>query len=434
MEQLETGERGVCQHGPVALINPYEQLRKYECQDCQAVLTCSCDREIAVHVLPHQAMRSVDAQRFEVRVTDPLVDGVCHECRGRTPPPAPRKPHRGAASPIHRYYWREIYKETNRRFIQWLREQGMPLHGPDGQSAVMTLAREHADQYTALERIVIEGIKERHASNPMYDFARPSDADVLAACGAPVEDYPACYLTPTIGHVEVLPVDTNDVTSAVSVEEFVARRLRSTGREVMLCESRPFHALYATLMWPWVQDPADSRSRVSGFGRRTPAEDGSSDLIWTMLPEDFGSPAHPLRRSASLQAHLDRLPATTDELLWVFDYWTPCAEDLKQYLWAHEEADAERARRLIEILGPEQAKAILSFLADDYWGRYLGWPDLVTWRNSGHTSTDIRFVEVKSSNDRLSEDQRDWMTSNSRILKLPFTIAKVHKTQVLNRH
>ena len=142
MEQLKSVEHAFCRHRLLVVINLYEQLRKYECRDCQAVLTCSCDWEIAVHVLPHQAMRSVDAQRFEVRVTDPLTDRVCHECRGETPPAAPRKPYRGAASLVQRYYWREIYKETNRRFIQWLRGQGLPLRSPGGQSMVMALARD----------------------------------------------------------------------------------------------------------------------------------------------------------------------------------------------------------------------------------------------------------------------------------------------------
>ena len=105
----------------------------------------------------------------------------------------------------------------------------------------------------------------------------------------------------------------------------------------------------------------------------------------------------------------------------------------QEYLWAYESTDTERGRRLIEILGPGQIKAILRFLADDYWGRYLGWPDLVSWRSTERTSTDIEFVEVKSSSDRLSEDQRAWMTNNSNILKLPFRIAKVHKTRVLTR-
>ncbi|MFI6524686.1 VRR-NUC domain-containing protein [Streptomyces uncialis] len=39
---------------------------------------------------------------------------------------------------------------------------------------------------------------------------------------------------------------------------------------------------------------------------------------------------------------------------------------------------------------------------------------------------DVEFIEVKSSSDKLSEDQRDWIVNNHELLKLPFKIAKVH--------
>ncbi|KUO17108.1 hypothetical protein AQJ91_32230 [Streptomyces dysideae] len=122
-----------------------------------------------------------------------------------------------------------------------------------------------------------------------------------------------------------------------------------------------------------------------------------------------------------------------EEMLWVFDYWTPYAEELRQYLWAYSPTDVERGRRLIQILGPEQVKRVLRFLADDYWGRYLGWPDLVSWSETGLGAADVEFIEVKSSSDKLSEDQRYWILKNSEILKLPFKVAKVHRVQRIIR-
>ena len=51
-----------------------------------------------------------------------------------------------------------------------------------------------------------------------------------------------------------------------------------------------------------------------------------------------------------------------------------------------------------------------------------GWPDLLLYRQG-----EFKFVEVKSSNDKLSEEQKSWIGDNHDILKLPFAIAKIHK-------
>ena len=65
---------------------------------------------------------------------------------------------------------------------------------------------------------------------------------------------------------------------------------------------------------------------------------------------------------------------------------------------------------------------ILRYLVDDYWGRYLGWPDLMVIRES-----EFKFVEVKSANDKLSEDQQRWIRDNHNILEFQFIIAKVRQ-------
>ena len=63
--------------------------------------------------------------------------------------------------------------------------------------------------------------------------------------------------------------------------------------------------------------------------------------------------------------------------------------------------------------------------ADDYWGRYLGWPDLLIYRGA-----EYRMVEVKSSSDKLSDDQKRWIRDNHEILKLPFKLVKLRKKEV----
>ena len=89
-----------------------------------------------------------------------------------------------------------------------------------------------------------------------------------------------------------------------------------------------------------------------------------------------------------------------------------------------KQQDIEEAafRRLIEILPAESVLAILRYLVDDYWGRYLGWPDLLL-----HRADEFLLVEVKSSSDKLSAEQMRWIVDNHDALKLPFRMAKLHR-------
>ena len=98
------------------------------------------------------------------------------------------------------------------------------------------------------------------------------------------------------------------------------------------------------------------------------------------------------------------------------------SERLRQYLWAHRDADVNRARRLIELLPADTVLGILRYLVDDYWGRYLGWPDLLL-----HRDGEFLFVEVKSSSDKLSAEQMRWIIDNHALLLLPFRLAKLHR-------
>lgn len=256
-----------CKHRDRSLLNPWESIRKYVCADCSAVMTCACDSEIATYVVPHQALRGRDQHtQDDVAVTHPLVARVCHDCRGEAVPAHPKAAHRRAASLVHRYYWHEIWRETDLEFLAWCRSQGLPLLDASGKPLFFEYRREHQQQYDDIQRVVVDRIKAVHAQNPKYDFTRPSDADVIRTCEVTVESIQACYLGRSTGPVLVLPLGGSDPSQAVQVEEFVARSLRAQGREVMFCESRPFQALYGSLMWLWVQSLSDPCLRVCMWG------------------------------------------------------------------------------------------------------------------------------------------------------------------------
>ena len=111
-----------------------------------------------------------------------------------------------------------------------------------------------------------------------------------------------------------------------------------------------------------------------------------------------------------------------DEQKWLFDYWLPYSVDFRQYLWAHRAEHVETARAILDILPAPTILSILRYLIQDYWGRYCGWPDLLV-----HRGEEFFFAEVKSSGDKLSEDQKRWIGDNYNSLKIPFTLVKIHK-------
>ena len=95
-----------------------------------------------------------------------------------------------------------------------------------------------------------------------------------------------------------------DGEEPVSVEKFVSRYFERQGFQVLSTENAPLHVLFGVYMWPLIQDPEDPRSRRIGFGNRH-GFDGTeqSEIIWTLLPEDFGKSTYGRRRRAAIEEH-----------------------------------------------------------------------------------------------------------------------------------
>lgn len=402
----------VCEHRHVGCLNQHEFIRKYRCDDCGAVMMCACDESFGQRFLAHQLSEGCELDTQErVPVTHGFHPGLCNSCRGLPLVPAPGAAIHGRTSKIKRFYWRELFFRETEAFADW---EGA---NPDAQPDEAKAARKR------IEGDVLEAIKALHASAPLYDMREPSSADMLQRCQVEIDPlYPEYATSPEKGAVVMLAGEI------VSPEAFAAHHYSAPGWSAMPLESVPFHALYGVMMWLLIEHPSDPKNRMAGFGSRTAFEAGvEGEQIWMRLPEDFGTPGYGRRRKTAIDEHFNFFfkpdgYADRGYLLELFDYWRVPSERLRQYLWAHRDADVDRARRLIELLPADTVLAILRYLVDDYWGRYLGWPDLLLHRNG-----EFLLVEVKSSSDKLSGDQMRWITDNHAQLKLPFRLAKLHR-------
>lgn len=396
-----------CPHTRVSCLNPYELIRKYRCDACSAVMMCACDESFGRRFLAHQLTVGRELQtQTDVPVDLGFVASTCPECRGLPALPTPLAESFGRTSKIRRYYWRELFFLTTPRQAEW------------AEANVDASSQEHNTAMAAIEAEALEEIKARHAAAPKYVFSEDSQAEVLHRYDVDVQAIDAIYSDqPAKGAMIVLGDET------VSPEAYVSHLYQSQGWSVMPLESMPFHALFGVMMWLVIQDASDPLVQLVGFGDRHAYETSRKKVpIWTFLPDDFGSTAYAQRRQQQIARHLGRFPDDRDGMLWLFDYQRPMSSDLRQYLWAHREDDVDRARRLIEVLAPAQIVAILRYLVYAYWDRYLGWPDLLL-----HRDEEILLVEVKSSSDRLSTAQKEWIAGNHEHLRLPFRLVKLHR-------
>ncbi|HDH27914.1 MAG TPA: hypothetical protein ENH13_02135 [Euryarchaeota archaeon] len=404
-----------CDHPSVACLNPYETIRKYQCQSCGEVMMCECEKDVAYRFFPSNLSTSRELKtQNRFHVTLGFQEGVCNSCRGLPEEAYPKAQMYRLKSKIHRYYWREIYFETTKRFADWAESQGYQEY--------CIAERDHHEVYTSINQTVVKEIKELHRINPKYIYEGESANEVITKNEVDVISLDGVYLKPSPGRAAIL-----DRGEICSVEEFAKRHFERLGYKVLFTESVPFHVLFGVFMWLLIQDSTDSKVDMVGVGDREAFDNGTKgDIIWTLLPEDFGTSGYAQRRAKSIEEHFSMLPGSKEELFWLFEYWVDHSANLRQYLWAHRPQDLAKAKEIISILPADATRQILRYLVEDYWGRYLGWPDMLVYN-----SCEFFFVEIKSSKDKLSEVQKNWIRGNKNYLHLPFKLVKIHKKGVI---
>ena len=372
-----------CNHPSWDLLNPWEYARKYQCASCGGVAICECD-QVFVDRFPYQAevVQLAADPLTELPVSLGVVEDVCPSCRGEIDTPYPHADGWGSPRLIDRYYWREIAKEAYSAH----RKDGFP------PKAVWKAARQR--------------IKDLHDASPKYALDQHDR-------GHPPENLEEIQITGehVVGSDGVGRWMVGD--DIVRVEELAARWLRSKGWEVLTSERYLPAGLFATFMGLVVQDPADEALEHVMFGKR----DFSNELVDIMMPRDHHTPAWFSRRKSLLRSHISELDL--DDWEFYVEYWWDAWSSYREYLWVESHEHKDLLRWLFEWR-PERARATLLYLAENYWGRYTGWPDLMA-RRCGR----LRLFEVKSPNDRLSEDQIRWFNDNDDRLGFDVAIIRV---------
>ncbi len=380
-------------------------------------MMCVCDEERGRKFLPHQLQFGKRLKSQErVPVTLGFVASVCNECRGLPVEAYPVASTPGRTSKIKRYYWRELAFREHELFEEY---------GGKPDNYIYEIGEIESDTVRRAREQALVDIKKLHETNPKYSYKEESTDSVINRCGVSVRNV----------HVEY--VQDGDRKSKVShdgalltVEEYAETTYKSLGYDVLFLESIPFHVIFSVFTWLVIQDPDDPNVQMARFSERSAYEAyWSKNPIWVPLPSDFGTSGYAERRSVQIENHFEMLLEGREGLLWFFDYWLPYSEGLRQYLWAHREEHISKARKVIEILEPLTTLKIVRYLLNNYWKRYLGWPDLLVFNTSGYL-----FVEVKSSKDKLSEEQKYWIENNSGELHLPFEMLKVHRTSAQQNH
>jgi hypothetical protein len=378
-------------------------------------MMCACEENFARRFLPHQISKGTElVTQHPVLVTLGFQERICNTCRGLPEEPYPKAESYGKTSKIERYYWREIYFETTRRFAEWA-----DMHN---YTDYRMAHKDNHPIYDAIRKDVVDYFKKLHGHTPKYAYQEKSQEEIISEFKVEVVRLDGVYVEHTEREARI--ASGNNTYSA---EGFVAHHYEQQGYETLYLESRPFHAMFAIFMWMLIQDPADPLVRIVGIGDRTAFDEGRKGaVIWLHLPQDFGTAGYATRRVEAINKHFALIPNERDELLWTFNYWVEPSADLRQYLGVHNQKDVERARKLVSLLPVDVIHRILRYLIANYWKRYIGWPDLLIYKPN-----DYFLAEVKSSKDKLRENQKNWIQGNSSDLHLPFRIVKIHKKRGL---
>ncbi len=398
-----------CPHNQVVCLNEYELIRKYRCINCAGVMMCICDQKHGEKFLPHQLEYGCVLETQEsILVTHYFQKNICNECKGLALINAPVSSAPGRTSNILRYYWREISFQTTQLFHKKY---------PNLEKHINTEFQFEKER-KKIEKEVVKRIKELHRLTPKYIYDKAITEPEL------IEKYKIHKYEIEAIHRHESSEKSNKVRflkddNLLTVEEYALSFFKEKGYFGFESESIPFHVLWGAILAPIIQDPNDEYVRNVQFGNRGDFDNKSGGKqISCLLPSDFGTQGYYERRKNEICIYINNLCNIKNK----FGSYLSNSIELRSYLWAHEEKYIQTTRRIIEKLSDTDIKKVLHYISKNYWNNYCGWPDLFIFNN-----TSFKFVEVKSSNDKLSEEQKNWIQGNYKELGFEFEIFKICK-------
>jgi hypothetical protein len=215
----------------------------------------------------------------------------------------------------------------------------------------------------------------------------------------------------------------NRAGELVTVEELAEEWYAHGGYECLSCERSLISSLVGTFLASVIQDPSDPRVvRCYRHSTRGWSQSNrNTPIIAFDLPEDFGNAAYYERRQEAFASRMEALK-TRESLPSFFEDLLAESEGLRDYLWVNDESTLHVARAAIRVIPQNVVVACIDWAIRDFWLRQPGWPDLFVFRGD-----EFRFVEVKSPNDELSQEQMRWFEWALEAAKLPCEICRVKK-------
>lgn len=400
-----------CKHGKVEIVNWYELVPKYRCLECGAILICECERTRSARLLPHQT-RQAGGPGFRRVPVDEFGLNICHHCRGKVLPPAPRAKLPGQKGKVQRFYWREINRTYYEKVAAWLDECDLDLD-------LLEFQKQHPKEAALLKKESLCYWQEVHQKDPLYNTKERDQQTFLEGTPIPILEITAPYevvIAPNGHRLGRFRLEEGDL---VSVEGYARHYYKKEGWQPHDCERRLIATLCAVYMSPVYQDPTDERLMTGYRASTHPASrEGNPHVIAVSMPDDFGQPSNFQRRHRAYEKRLKELVNVTDPMK-EFDRLIGFSAPIRDYLEVHE-TEINLARIALFVIPFPVVRSMLEWAIQHFWSRQHGWPDLLLVRDGAY-----KFAEVKSQNDRLSQEQMQWFSWATLEAQIPCEVLMV---------
>jgi len=182
----------------------------------------------------------------------------------------------------------------------------------------------------------------------------------------------------------------SDDGSPCSVEELCLERYAQQGFRGFYCEGDLVFFLYVLLMWDVLFAPVP----------------GAFETPYQRAPLDVDTDVFSFARRPTMEQQLAQIEQTggLDIIKSVDARERPHKTYAQGCRWDVFSTDVVQEVAL--CLGGRALAALCRVMCEEGGGRPRGFPDLSLWR---YSDRQVRFVEVKSPNDRLSESQKVWI-------------------------